>query len=158
MTHPGKMSPERARALRDGGRRRSAAFVPQPGTRKHREIRFSALRPGQVDRARVMLCELEGLEVETGLLVTSLSVWYEVTDHTLQGLEAGLVAKGFHLDNSLYAKLVRAIVYFCEDTQLRNMRQPERLIKKSNEVYVKAWEHHPHGDHDDTPPELREYK
>ncbi|MDQ5915961.1 MAG: hypothetical protein QG584_1854, partial [Pseudomonadota bacterium] len=24
--------------------------------------------------------------------------------------------------------------------------------------YVHAWEQHPHGDHDDTPPEWREYK
>ena len=158
MSHPGKMSPERARALRDAGRERRAAFVPQPGTRKHREIRFSALRPGQVEQARAMLGIISGLEVESGLLPTSLSIWYEITEHSLQGLETALTDKGFHLDNSLYAKLVRAIVYFCEDTQLRNLRQPERLIKKSNEVYVKAWEHHPHGDHDDTPPELREYK
>ena len=38
------------------------------------------------------------------------------------------------------------------------MRMPQRLIKKSNEIYVKAWEHHAHGDHDDTPLELREDK
>jgi hypothetical protein len=50
------------------------------------------------------------------------------------------------------------VLYFCEDTQMRNLRQPERLIKKSNEIYVKAWQHHPHGDHDDTPAELRDYR
>ena len=32
----------------------------------------------------------------------------------------------------------------------------ERLIKQSNEVYIQAWDHHVHGDHDDTPLELRE--
>jgi hypothetical protein len=158
MTHPGKMSPERARMLRDGGRRRRPALVPQPGTRKHREIRFSKLRPGQTDEARRVLAQLEHLEVEPGLLVNSVSVWYEISDYTLAALEEALVEQGFHLDSSLYSKLVRAIVYFCEDTQLRNLRQPERLIKKSNEVYVQAWEHHPHGDHDDTPPDLREYR
>jgi len=47
-------------------------------------------------------------------------------------------------------------VYFCEETQMRNMRVPERLIKKSHLVYSKAWEHHPHGDRDDTPAELRQ--
>jgi hypothetical protein len=52
----------------------------------------------------------------------------------------------------MYSKLMRTVVYFCEETQMRNMRVPERLIKKSHEVYSKAWEHHPHGDHDETPP------
>ena len=74
------------------------------------------------------------------------------------GLAAALalVRQGFHLDNSMYSKLMRTVVYFCEETQMRNMRVPERLIKKSHEVYSKAWEHHPHGDHDETPPELRQ--
>jgi hypothetical protein len=65
---------------------------------------------------------------------------------------------GFHLDSSLYSKLVRALVYFCEETQRHNLESPERLIKKSNEVYIKVYDQHPHGDHDDTPVELREYK
>jgi len=38
------------------------------------------------------------------------------------------------------------------------MRCPQRLIKQSHEVYVKAWGAHLHGDHDDTPQELRDYK
>ena len=46
-----------------------------------------------------------------------------------------------------------------EDTQLHNMGAPEKRLKRSSqEAYVHAWEHHPHGDHDDTPPEWREYK
>ncbi len=158
MNHPGKMNPERARMLRDAGRQRRHALMPQPGTRKHRELRFAKLRPRQVDEARIYLAEFEGLFIEPGLLPNSLSIWYEINEYTLEGVESALRDRGFHLENSLYCKLVRAVVYFCEDTQLRNMRQPERLLKKSNEVYVKAWEHHAHGDHDDTPPELREYK
>jgi hypothetical protein len=159
MSHPGKMNPERARLLRDEVRhQRRPALVPQPGTCKHREIRFATLRPGQVEQAWQMLGELEHLRIGTGLLQNSISVWYEISDYTLESLETALVERGFHLENSLYCKLVRAIVYFCEETQRRNLSQPERLIKKSNEVYVKAWEHHPHGDHDDTPPELRKFK
>jgi hypothetical protein len=53
---------------------------------------------------------------------------------------------------------MRALIVFSEETELDNLQQPERLIKKSNEVYIKAYEHHPHGDHDDTPPDVREYK
>ncbi len=150
------MTPEKARELRDGHPRcRPSPFAPQPGTRKHRELRFDRLRPQQVEEARKLLQGLDGMDVDTGEAPHSLSIWYELRDYSLEGLETALTRQGFHLDNSLYCKLVRAVVYFCEETQLRNMRVPERLIKKSHEVYSKAWEHHPHGDHDDTPVELR---
>ncbi|OHC71403.1 MAG: hypothetical protein A2045_16455 [Rhodocyclales bacterium GWA2_65_20] len=151
------MDVERARLLRDKerGLHRPHPFAPQTGTRKHREIRFNKLRSWQVEQARALLESLERLEVATGMLPNSISVWYEVTDYTMEGLEKALIDQGFHLENTLYCKMIRALVYFCEDTQLRNMRQPERLIKKSNEIYSKAWEHHPHGDRDETPPELR---
>ena len=152
------MDVERARLMRDKerGLHRPHPFVPQTGTRKHREIRFNKLRAWQVEQARALLESLEHLEVAAGVLPNSVSVWYEVTDHTMEGLETALIAQGFHLENTLYCKMIRALVYFCEDTQLRNMRQPERLLKKSNEIYSKAWEHHAHGDHDETPPELRQ--
>jgi len=152
------MDVERARKLRDKerGLHRAHPLVPQTGRRKHRELRFNKLRPWQVEQAMALLQDFDGLIVEPGEAPHSLSVWYDVTDHTMEALENSLVAQGFHLDNTLYCKLIRALVYFCEDTQLRNLRQPERLIKKSNEIYSKAWEHHPHGDHDDTPQELRQ--
>ncbi|MBL8491850.1 MAG: hypothetical protein JNM82_13805, partial [Rhodocyclaceae bacterium] len=101
---------------------------------------------------------LDGIVIEPGNVPNGISVWYEISEYTMEGLEAALIDQGFHLENTLYCKMVRALVYYCEDTQLRNMRQPERLIKKSHEVYSKAWDHHPHGDHDDTPFELREEK
>ena len=85
-------------------------------------------------------------------------VRYSVLDYSLETLEDALREAGFALENSLYVRLVRAIVYFSEETQRHNLLSPERLIKQSNEVYIQAWNHHAHGDHDDTPPELREYK
>lgn len=151
------MNPERARLLRDRerGLHRPHPLAIQPGTRKHREIRFSKLRPKQAEEAYMKLVMLDRLEVEPGIHPNSLSVWYEVTDYTMRELEAALMRIGFHLDGSLYCKLIRALVNFSEETQIRNLGQPERLIKKSHEVYSKAWDHHPHGDRDDTPPELR---
>lgn len=152
----GKMNPEKARELRDGHPRcRPSPFAPQPGTRKHRELRFDHIRPHQVEEVLRLLQGLEGIETEPGERPHSLSIWYELRDYTLEGLETALIRQGFHLDNSLYSKLMRAVVYFCEETQLRNMRVPERLIKKSHEVYSKAWDNRAHGDHDDTPVELR---
>lgn len=138
--------------------RRGNPLARQPGTSKQRELRFGKLPPGQSDKAFSLLSGLDGLSVERATRPNTIVVRYEVTDYTFEGLETALADQGFHLDNTLYSKILRAIVYYCEDTQLCNLRSPERLIKKSNEVYVKAWGHHLHGDHDETPPELREYK
>ena len=80
----------------------------------------------------------------------------QLIDYTCEGLEKALRNLGYHLDNSLYCKIVRALVYFTEETQLRNLTEPARLIKQSNQVYIKAYQQHPHGDSDDTPVELRE--
>lgn len=152
------LNPEKARLLRDKerGLSRSHPLAIQPGTRKHRDIRFDKIRPSQVDDAVRLLARLENMDVAPGVIPNSISIWYEVSDYTLEGIENALIDRGFHLDNSLYCKLVRAVVYYCEATQLRNMKVPERLIKKSHEVYSQAWDHHPHGDHDDTPADLRE--
>lgn len=154
------MNPERARLLRDQerGLHRPHPLAPQTGTRKHREIRFFKLKPDQVRDAMALLASLPALEVAPGTLPNSVSVWYEITDHCMASLEKLLVDRGFHLETTLYYKLIRALVYFSEETQRRNLSQPERLLKKSHDVYSKAWEHHPHGDRDETPPELREYK
>lgn len=154
------MNPERARLLRDQerGLHRPHPLAPQAGTRKHREIRLCKLKQAQVAEAHALLSLLPRLEVASGTQPNGISVWYDIADHCMESLEKLLEDRGFHLDSSLYCKLVRALVYFTEETQRRNFAQPERLIKKSHEVYSQAWEHHPHGDHDDTPPELREYK
>jgi hypothetical protein len=152
-----RLNPERARLIRDRerGLHRPHPLLPQTGTRKHRELRFATLPPRQVERAYMLLARIERLDLEPGMLPNSLSIWYEIEDHTMEALEAALRDAGFKFECSLYAKLIRALVYYSEDTQLRNMHGPQRLIKKSHEVYMKAWEHHPHGDHDETPPELR---
>jgi len=154
----GKMTLEKARELRDAGRRRRRpAFAPQPGTRKHRELRFDrAQDTAQVAAAQRLLSGLDGLEVEPGLSAHSLSLWYEITDFTFEGLEGALRRQGFHLDDGPLNRLLRAFIQYTEETQLRNMRVPERLIKKSHDIYSKAWDHHSHGDHDDTPHELRQ--
>ncbi|GAB4170230.1 MAG: hypothetical protein OHK0026_01230 [Rhodocyclaceae bacterium] len=136
---------------------RPRAAHPQ-GELKQREIRFSRLPPGQADEGHCWLCRLERLEASRGPHPRGVSVRYLLGDYTLEGIEGRLQQHGFHLDNTLYSKLVRALVSFSEQTQLRNLQMPERLLKQSNEVYVRAWENHPHGDRDEMPPELREYK
>lgn len=120
------------------------------------EIRFYPIPTDQADKARLLLERMPGLGVSVGARASSINVRYDLGHYSLRAIEAHLEELGFHLDNSLFVKLRRAIVYFCEDTRCRNATEPQRLIKNSNEVYIKAYEHHPHGDHDDTPMELRE--
>ncbi len=130
-----------------------------PDLKKKREILFSKFPPGQVPEAADDLQHLESVEVDPKFEKRSVSVAYELTDHTLRELDEHLVEKGFHLDNTLLTKLTRALIYYVEDTQLHNIDAPERRLKRSaQEAYGQAWEQHPHGDHDETPPEWREYK
>ena len=130
-----------------------------PDLKKKREILFSKFPPGQVPEAADDLQHLAAVEVDPKFEKRSVGVAYDLTDHTLRELDDHLVEKGFHLDNTLMTKLTRALIYYVEDTQLHNIDAPERRLKRSSqEAYGKAWEQHPHGDHDETPPEWREYK
>ncbi|MBK7414191.1 MAG: hypothetical protein IPJ38_02765 [Dechloromonas sp.] len=130
-----------------------------PDLKKKREILFSKFPPGQVPEAADDLQHLEAVEVDPKYEKRSVGVSYELTDHTLRELDEHLVEKGFHLDNTLMTKLTRALIYYVEETQLPSIGAPERRLKRSSqEAYGKAWEQHPHGDHDETPPEWREYK
>ena len=151
------MTPERARELAHRVPHTGhAPAVPEHGSIKRREIRFTKLPPGQAKRAAELLSGLEYLEVSGGPHLRGITVRYDLIDYTCEGLEKALRNLGYHLDNSLYCKIVRALVYFTEETQLGNLKAPARLIKQSNQVYIKAYQHHPHGDRDDTPVELRE--
>ena len=127
--------------------------------KKRREILFAKFPPGQVPEAADDLSHLDQIEAAPRSEKRVVDVSYELHHHTLQELEEHLEDKGYHLDNTLMSKLTRALIHYVEDTQLHNLGAPEKRLKRSpEEAYVRAWEHHPHGDHDDTPPEWREYK
>jgi len=127
--------------------------------KKHREILFSKFPPGQVPEAADDLKRLAEVEVAARTEKRAVGVTYELQQHTLEELEGHLEDKGYHLDNTLMSKLTRALIHYVEETQLHNLGAPEKRLKRSaDEAYVKAWEQRPHGDHDDTPPEWREYK
>ncbi len=135
-----------------------APHKPAP-IRKERSIQFAEIPPGQVPEAADFLGGLERLEIRPRSGELTIDVAYDLHDHSLEELESALEDKGFHLDCSLLNKLIRALIYYVEETEIHNLDAPTRLLKKSqNEAYTQAWERHPHGDHDDTPPEWREYK
>jgi hypothetical protein len=135
-----------------------APHKPEP-IRKDRTILFSQFPPGQVLEASDYLSQMDSVAVEARDERKALDVAYDLREHSLQALESGLEDKGYHLDNTLMSKMMRALIYYVEETQLHNLDAPDRPMKRSqSEAYTHAWERHPHGDHDDTPPEWREYK
>lgn len=137
-----------------------AATLHKPAPiRKERSVLFAKFPPGQVPEASDYLVQQARLEVMPHVERRSVAVAYDLHDYCLEEIESGLEDQGFHLDNTLMSKMIRALVYYVEETQLHNLEAPDRPLKKSqNEAYTHAWERHLHGDHDDTPPEWREYK
>lgn len=127
---------------------------------KERDIVFSAEPPDQLDRAFQLLDGMPGCTVRYGDNPNTLRIGYSLADYTLEGLEQALVNEGFILDHSsLLSSIERKIIYYCEDTICHNMDTPVHPTKMNErEVFVKAYEHESHGDQDDTPPELRDYR
>ncbi len=131
---------------------------PDENQKRH-ELFFADEPPGEAARALQLLKGLDGLQVEPGSQANSLIVNYSLLDYSMEGLETALVKEGFRLDPSILHGIGRSLVHYCEEVQYHNMSTPERLTKsRSKEIFVKAYDNHPHGDHDDTPEELREYK
>ncbi|MDD3884915.1 MAG: hypothetical protein PHW66_08310 [Gallionella sp.] len=126
---------------------------------KQRDLIFSADRPEQAEQAYLLLSGLPNCTVERGSTPNSLRIRYSLYDYTLEGLESALAGEGFQLDNSLLHSIGRKIIYYCEDTTCHNMDIPVHPTKQNQRgVFIKAWEEQPHGDRDETPTELRDYK
>ena len=126
---------------------------------KRRDIAFSAEPPGQIERAYQLLSGLPDCKVEYSDTPNTLRVSYNLYNYTIEGLENGLTEEGFHLDHGMLHSIGRKVIYYCEDTTCHNLDIPVHPTKKNErEVFVKAYNQELHGDHDDTPPELRDYK
>ncbi|MBL8398472.1 MAG: hypothetical protein JNL84_10080 [Candidatus Accumulibacter sp.] len=140
--------------------KRPLANAPQAAPiPKQRSIQFAKFPPGQVPEAADVLARVDNLEVHADDPARTIAVAYDLRQHCLQKIEGELEDRGYHLDNTLLSKMRRALIYYVEETQLHNLDAPARLLKRSqSEAYTHAWERHPHGDHDDTPPEWRDYK
>ena len=123
---------------------------------KRRELVFHALPPGQANRAMALLAGVPGLGVSRQSELV-LMIEYKVCDYTLEAIENALSQQGFHLESSLLVRIKRALVHYCEHTQRQNMGQPE-VRTKNYQAFIEAWEHRPHGDHDSTPEEWRQYR
>ena len=126
---------------------------------KERLLFFSREPVDQLFAAYMLLVGLENLHVEMGPQPNSLLIRYSVQHYSLEALEKALVHEGFRLQYSLLGNIKKQLIHYCEDVQYHNLKTPEpRTKNNSQEIFVKAYELHPHGNHDDTPKELREFK
>jgi hypothetical protein len=126
---------------------------------KERLLFFSKEPADQLFSAYVLLVGLDNFHVEMGPYPNSLLIRYSIEHYSLEALERALVREGFRLEDSLVGKIKKQMIHYCEDVQYHNLKTPEpRTKNNSQEIFVKAYELHPHGNHDDTPIELREFK
>ncbi len=126
---------------------------------KQRVLFFSESQANRFDQAYLLLSGLENFHVERGPRSNSLLIRYSIQHYSLEALEKALVREGFRLKYSLLGKIKKQLIHYCEDVQYHNLKTPEpRTKNNSQEIFIRAYEHHPHGNHDDTPKELREFK
>lgn len=87
------------------------------------------------------------------------SVSYDLTVISLEHIELALAEVGFHLDNSLLNKIKRAIYYFTEDNQRRNLGLSKltRSEGRSFKVFAARYRQLSHGCQDTRPEHLRRY-
>lgn len=126
---------------------------------RHQDLYFADEPAGQLERAYALLSGLDKLKTEKTSDANRLRIHYSVRDYSLAGLEGALKKAGFCFKETLLNKIARTLIYYCEDVQQHNLSTPEHLTKQQNPtLFAKVYDKHPHGDHDDTPIELRDYK
>jgi hypothetical protein len=126
---------------------------------KERLLFFSEEPANQLFPAYILLVGLENFHVEMGPYPNTLLIRYSIQHYSLEALEKALAREGFRLKYPLLKNIKKHLIHYCEDVQYHNLKTPEpRTKNNSQEIFVKAYELHPHGNHDDTPKELREFK
>ena len=126
---------------------------------KERLLFFSEEPANQLFSVYLLLVGLDNFHVEMGPYPNSLLIRYSIQHYSLEALEKALIREGFRLQSSLLGNIKKQMIYYCEYVQYHNLKTPEpRTKNNSQEIFVKAYELHPNGNHDDTPKELREFK
>lgn len=126
---------------------------------KKRDIDFREPHPDprQAHSAALLLRDVEGVEELEPVSCTSLRIAYDIRCITLMDIEEGLVAAGFHLDNSLFSKLRRTICYYAEDTQRANMGCEQGSSNCTRRIFVNRYNQRQHGCRDERPRHWRRY-
>ena len=126
---------------------------------KQREIAFCTLQPDseQVESASFLLCNINGIYAARPLNQHVLHVTYNIQHITLKMIEDCLMELGYHLDNSLFSKLKRALFHYSEETQLLNLGHDFIDTKSTTEIFINRYDQLLHGCRDKRPPHYRHY-
>ncbi|MBM5573861.1 hypothetical protein [Deefgea sp. CFH1-16] len=124
--------------------------------RTQHDIVFNPSAVDQTVAAARFLAHLNGIQAQAYPAEHKITISYSLCEYALLDIEQQLQNAGFELDTHFWQKIKREFVHYSETVQRDNLAMPEHNLK-SPQIYIHAWEKHQHGDHDDTPEELRRY-
>lgn len=133
-----------------------------PDPIKHREIGFRDPHPDpqQAESAIMVLAEVEGV-VHAAIpdpALNSIRISYDLNLICLRLVEALLDELGFHLDNSLLAKLKRALYYFTEENEIQALAINNDQDHSTREIFMRCYRCKIHGCRDQRPEHWRNYR
>ena len=126
---------------------------------KRREICFCHLHPDP-DQAHTALLYLSGMdEIDSirRLGKHRIEVTYDLRRIRLQIINTMLDHAGFHLDNSLMARMKRSLYHYTEQVEFENLQLPNHTFLDTTEVFINRYRHLRHGCRDDRPEHWRKY-
>ena len=133
--------------------------APDPERTKYREIHFR-VPPAAADQAHhaaLALSKVEGILKAHSSEGPVVHVTYDLTEISLQLIECLLIELGFHLDNSLLAKLRRALYYYTEQAEQETLGC-QRGGNCTQAIFINRYRHLQHGCRDDRPDHWRHYR
>jgi hypothetical protein len=134
---------------------------PDPDSIKHRDIGFRDPHPDpqQAQTAMLFLADVEGV-LHASIpepARNSIHISYDLNLICLRLIEDLLAELGLHLDNSLLAKIKRALYYFSEDNELQSLSIRDDQDHSTREVFMRCYRCRTHGCRDGRPDHWRNY-
>ncbi len=98
---------------------------------------------------------LDGIDLVEHSNDHQITVYYSLDSVTLEAIEALLVDRGFHLDNSLLQRMRRALIHYTEENQRRNLGCGRGESNCASKLFVKQYQQREHGCKDARPSHWR---
>ena len=134
--------------------------APDPERTKHREVHFRAPPSAaeQAHHAALALRKVEGILDAHASEGPVIHISYDLAEISLQLIDCLLIELGFHLDNSLLAKLKRALYYYTEQAEQETLGCQRGRGNCTQAIFINRYQHLQHGCRDDRPDHWRHYR
>jgi hypothetical protein len=134
---------------------------PSPASVKHREIGFRDPHPDpkQAHTAVLLLTDVDGI-LHASIAEragNTVQISYDLSLICLRVVESLLMELGFHLDNSLMAKLRRALYYYTEENEMQSLLVHDDQDHSTREIFMRCYRCKTHGCRDVRPEHWRSY-